>query len=82
MATSNSHSDFDRLREDILALKEDVSGMAREGASRLRSNVERGAQDLGSQAIDFVRERPVTTLLVAAGAGALLGLLCGRRSGS
>jgi len=74
-------ADLERLRDDLRALRDDVSSLARDRAAGLRDTVTNGAKAAQERTADAVRENPVTTLAIAAGAGALLGIIASRCGG-
>ena len=68
--------------ENVAAIHESLSEIAEVERERVKSAYEHGKQKV--QAVearleDYVRQKPVRSLLVAAGAGALLGFVLGRR---
>jgi len=61
----------------------DAEDMVHEAASKVRSYVDKGrakASELGDGVQDYVQTKPLQALLIAAGAGLVLGYLFGRRS--
>ncbi|MBL8863685.1 MAG: DUF883 family protein [Planctomycetes bacterium] len=63
-------------------IKESVGEVVRNEREHLQEKFEHGRERVKAAQAgfeDFVRERPVTSLLIAAGAGALLGYALGRR---
>jgi ElaB/YqjD/DUF883 family membrane-anchored ribosome-binding protein len=81
-----------RLREQVLTVAEDVrelGSIAKEGAREKLHDVQRrtadayesGKQGLRNQEerlLAYVREKPLKSVLIAVGAGMLLGVLCRR----
>ena len=51
-----------------------ASDLARRGAVDLRQTVEHSAEDL----VDWIRARPITSVLIGAGVGYLIGRISGR----
>lgn len=74
-------SDLDSLREDVRALRDDLGSLARDRASRVREAVGENARAAKDRAEDVVREHPLSTLALAAGTGALVGVLASRCGG-
>ncbi len=73
-------SDLEQVREDLRRLKEDVARVTREGSSHLRDRVETSARNAIERVDLTIQERPMTSMLVSAGAGILLGMmLCSSR---
>ncbi len=79
---SDLRSDLDELRKDLQALREDLgsatSSVYQAGRESLNAAGQQARQsaDMASQYVrDSVSERPVTSLLVAAGVGVLVGIL-------
>lgn len=70
--------DIERLREDIRSLRDDVGSMARNSASRMRGSIEDNARHYQEKAEEFVTEKPLATIAIAAGIGAALGLIASR----
>ena len=70
------------IKGSIGEIKESVGDVVHNERELLREKVELGkerVQAAKSGLENFVRERPVTSLAIAAGAGALLGYVLGRR---
>lgn len=74
--------DLDELRADLHKLREDLTKTTQNAyeASRVKAaEVGEQARETATETVDHVREcvneRPLTSLLVAAGMGALAGLL-------
>jgi len=68
--------------ENIATIKESVGDIAQAERERLQGVYARGKERV--QAVqhdfeDYVRQKPVRSLLIAAGTGAALGFLLGRR---
>lgn len=64
----------DKLEETGEKIKDKAEELFDEGREQF-VNLEQSAAEYGEQVIDKVRERPVTSLLVAAGVGFLLSKL-------
>jgi ElaB/YqjD/DUF883 family membrane-anchored ribosome-binding protein len=92
-STSDQSSAGKQLRDQTAAVKEDLSKLAqltrdasqeklakaKEAASEY---LEKGKQKVGEvedSMVRYVREKPIKSVLLAAGAGALLGFLLSRR---
>ena len=68
--------------ENIVTIKETVGEIAQTERERLQEVYARGkerAQAVQHTFEDYVRQNPVRSLLIAAGTGAALGFLLGRR---
>ncbi len=68
--------------ENIASIKESVSELAQVERERLREAYEHGKERVHGVQVrfeDYVRQRPLRSLAIAAGAGALLGFLLRRR---
>jgi ElaB/YqjD/DUF883 family membrane-anchored ribosome-binding protein len=68
--------------ENLASIKESVGDIARTERERVRDVYDRGierAHVARDRFEGYVKEKPVRSLLIAAGAGALLGFLFGRR---
>jgi len=68
--------------ENVATIKESVGEIAQGERDRLFEAYERGknkAHDVRVRFEDYVRQQPVRSLFIAAGTGALLGFLLGRR---
>ncbi|WP_374383205.1 hypothetical protein [Dongia sp.] len=85
MAERSLEKEFDTLKNDLGTLKDDVSAIARtladKGSARLSDAVGNGKARVqeGVAALEGeVAARPLTSLLVAFGAGILLGKLTHR----
>lgn len=83
--TQGLEADVRQLRKDIDKLVQQLSktsqhsyGTARKAAAVGVDQLKSQAQDLESQLVDTVREKPVTALAIAAGVGYFLAML-GRR---
>ena len=63
------------VRDDLRELGE----LSREVAQEKIEGVRRAARDFEGRVVDYVREQPMKSLLIAAGIGAVLGLLWSRR---
>lgn len=93
MQTKIGSTDTSDLREQVRVLGDDVKELARLTRNALGQKVEaarhatsaafaRGrdsAKHYGERLGDLTRENPLKSVLVAAGVGALLGLILGRR---
>lgn len=82
-------ADIERLTADLAATGEHGLGAAKraaaQGAEQLKvqgeaafENIRSNAQDIEAQVIAHVREKPVTSLAIAAGVGFVLALLTRR----
>ncbi len=78
--------DLGRIREDLMQLKDDAVGFAAERAQAAASSAKDGAHlvaDRASKAAGefrgFISRRPMTSLLIAVGAGAVLSRMLRRR---
>lgn len=83
----------DEVRQRVRAVREDVRELGRvakeaagetyqDAKSRAGDYVERKKQrvsEFEDQMVEYVRQQPVKSILIAAGAGALLGFLLSRR---
>lgn len=77
--------DLDTIKADIAALRDDLGSMTsaavRDGAKSMR-NATKAVRDSAATAVDqvqgFVEERPVTSILLAFGAGMLAASLLRR----
>lgn len=69
-ATSEARSIVDRVEEVVPRIKQSFTDMVETGEERVR--------ELRHGVKDSIRERPVQSLLTAAGIGALIGLVLGR----
>lgn len=80
MAQSQSDikDDIEQLRADLRQLKDDLGTGARRGAADLRDTIDAKSREAYDYGQDLVRERPLTSVLTAAGIGALVGLLLSR----
>jgi ElaB/YqjD/DUF883 family membrane-anchored ribosome-binding protein len=81
------------LKESAVAVKDAVAdlasetgryakqrlGMARESASAMLATAKDKAQSVNSEVVSFIRQRPYTSVAIAAGIGLTLGLLLRRR---
>jgi ElaB/YqjD/DUF883 family membrane-anchored ribosome-binding protein len=68
--------------ENVASIKESIGEIARTERERVRDVYDRGierAHVARDRFEGYVREKPVRSLLIAAGAGALLGLVLARR---
>lgn len=83
--------DFSNLASTLTALAKDSTGAARDRVVQLAagmgdkgrdvaSSVASEARDLEARAATAVRDRPMTSLAIAAGTGFIIGLLTSRRS--
>ncbi len=94
MSESMIHStDGGRLKESAVAVKEAVAdlasetgryakhrlGVARESAGSMLSTVKGKALSANSSVVSFIRQRPYTSLAIAAGIGLCTGILLRRR---
>ena len=75
-------SDMNALKKDLAALRDDLAGMAtslgkeaKHRAAAARDSVQESVQSSLSSAETCVRERPLTSVLVAFGAGVLISKL-------
>jgi ElaB/YqjD/DUF883 family membrane-anchored ribosome-binding protein len=83
----------DQLRAQTGAVKEDLGklgrlakdaareklGDARETATEYYQHGRRRAGEVEAQLVDYVRTKPLKSVLIAAGIGALIGILASRR---
>lgn len=68
--------------ENLAAIRDSLGEMAQNEKERVQGALERGkdrARAMERRFEGYVREHPIQTVLYAAGAGALLGWLLGRR---
>jgi ElaB/YqjD/DUF883 family membrane-anchored ribosome-binding protein len=84
--------DAHSVREDFSQLKDDAGKLTSHAAEEVRSTVQQGAQrvsdfahnatdkvsEYNTAACNSIRERPVTSVLMALGVGVILGKLMGR----
>ena len=78
MATNDLlETDINLLREDVRALRDDIVSLAQDSATRVEESCAAGRQ----RAEEWIRDEPVTAVAAAAGAGFVLGLVLGWRSG-
>jgi ElaB/YqjD/DUF883 family membrane-anchored ribosome-binding protein len=78
---SELRSDLDQLRKDLQALRDDLGNATasvyqagRQSLNSAGEQARQGADMAGQYVRESVTERPVTSLLVAAGVGVLLGI--------
>jgi ElaB/YqjD/DUF883 family membrane-anchored ribosome-binding protein len=76
----------DQVRERATAVKEDLRELGRvtrdatkETASHLLDQSKHKYGEIEDQVVTYIREKPVKSVLIAAGAGLLLGFLFTRR---
>ena len=70
------------IKGSVGEIKESVGEMVQAEREHLQETYERGKERMRTAKSgfeDYVREKPVQSLLIAAGAGALLGYILGRR---
>ncbi|MCE9590051.1 MAG: DUF883 C-terminal domain-containing protein [Planctomycetes bacterium] len=76
------HTDIDKIKHDIGKLRDDFSGLLNTAAKAGKHSVAQ-AKELGGEAVEAVQEkiseRPITSVLIALGVGALIGALVSRR---
>lgn len=92
MAASKDDATIDDLKAQIEKLREDMAGLtsivggigkgaAKDGEERIRGIAEDAGERIGeveAKAGEMIRERPVQSLLIAAGLGLVVGLLTRR----
>lgn len=69
--------------ENIATIKETVGEIAQAERERLQQVYARGKEQVKNVELrfeDYVRENPLRSILIAAGTGAVLGFLFGRRN--
>lgn len=88
--TGDLHHDLAALKEDLRSLKEDFKSLATDAMEKSKSHATAAATAAKESATehfdksvkatrDAVEERPLTSLLIAAGIGALVGAVLTRR---
>jgi ElaB/YqjD/DUF883 family membrane-anchored ribosome-binding protein len=85
-ATEQLRSQTETVRDDLSELGRLAKGAAREKLGEARGvasdyygHGRKKAEELESQLVDYVRTKPLKSILIAAGVGALFGLLISRR---
>lgn len=73
--TANMADDLQALKGDFVQLKDDMMRFARGGIDNIVSSADSGVKNVGSK----VKERPVSSILAAAAAGAAIGFFLSRR---
>ncbi len=83
VATRRSNADnMNAIRGSIGEIKESVGGIVQTEREHMQEVYEKGKERVKvvkSGFENYVREKPVRSLFIAAGAGALVGYLLGRR---
>jgi ElaB/YqjD/DUF883 family membrane-anchored ribosome-binding protein len=85
-ATDQLRSQAETVREDLGELGRLAKGAAREKLGEARDVAtdyygqgRKKAEEIETQLVDYVRTKPLKSVLIAAGVGALLGILISRR---
>lgn len=76
---ANLKRDFSQIRDDVKNLSSHLVERGRDSASSLGHQVGDGVQSAAHSTQEYVREHPLTTAAIAAGAGLLIGTLLARR---
>jgi ElaB/YqjD/DUF883 family membrane-anchored ribosome-binding protein len=79
--TSQFGASTDKIKEGARELKDAVSETASRKAGEYKELASKKFDEYSSQANDFIQEKPLTSLAIAFGVGAVLGMLMfsGRR---
>ena len=84
--TQDVTADLNALKSDLAKVRSDLSDMAsnwmgkgREHAASAADDIKERLQTTAETVEGWVKERPVTTVLIAAGIGLVLGKLSSRR---
>lgn len=89
MADTNAQKvpEIEKLKADIAALREDISAIGGVYSERVRNGARQAASDISARTRDGatmvagqIESRPLTSVLVAFGAGLALGKLLDHRS--
>lgn len=67
--------DFGKLRDAVLDLGREKVGDLRDAASETLEDRKRRADELTSQLCDTIRDHPLKSVMIAAGAGVLYGMM-------
>ncbi|WP_173934118.1 DUF883 family protein [Chelativorans sp. Marseille-P2723] len=76
--TDDITADIRQLREDIAKLAEDLRRTGTKSVSRARQAARDSAEEWQDDVSEAVREKPLTALALALGAGWLLGMIMRR----
>lgn len=83
---SETLDDIDALKADLVKVKDDLASLAgnlmdkgKESAKAVRASVEQKFNSSLESVGEFVEERPVTTVLLAFGAGVVTAMLLRRK---
>jgi ElaB/YqjD/DUF883 family membrane-anchored ribosome-binding protein len=82
---ANLRGDLERLGEDAASIAKHAAGAAKSGVAEVKTRVSdavEAARDKGIEATDqlsdYIKDRPLTSVAIALGAGVLLGALVRR----
>jgi ElaB/YqjD/DUF883 family membrane-anchored ribosome-binding protein len=70
--------DFAKLRDAVMGLGREKVGELRDAASETFEDRKRRADELTEQLCDTIREHPLKSVMIAAGAGVLYGMISRR----
>jgi len=73
--TDEVQVDYDKLKDDVAALKEDLSNLFRDGVSGMKGGASEGWEQAVDKAEGCIKERPFMCVLGAAAFGLVLGSL-------